>query len=134
MVLTTRRAAAPTAQTQLTIRINAVKRLVKEREGYVEEIAKQRVRVEEYRLRAVNETDANKRKTYDADLRKQKEVLEENVLMVPHMEGNIQKAMVTLEHLVLDMQNNFEDAEALASAKEAVAAAKAAISAEAKPV
>ncbi|KAJ2396481.1 hypothetical protein GGF41_008597, partial [Coemansia sp. RSA 2531] len=86
MVITTKRAAAPTAQTQLKIKTGAVKRLVKEREIYVKEIADQQVRVEEYHQRAVNETDANKRKTYDADLRKQNEVLEETVQMVPHME------------------------------------------------
>ncbi|KAJ2260554.1 hypothetical protein GGI01_002920 [Coemansia sp. RSA 376] len=135
MVITTKRAAAPTAQTQLKIKTGAVKRLVKEREIYVKEIADQQVRVEEYRQRAVNETDANKRKTYDADLRKQNEVLEETVQMVPHMERRIRDAMQDLENLVLAMQDSIEDVEALDSAKEAIAAAADVVtSSKAKPV
>ncbi|KAJ1892702.1 hypothetical protein GGI16_006937 [Coemansia sp. S142-1] len=135
MVITTKRAAAPTAQTQLKIKTGAVKRLVKEREIYVKEIADQQVRVEEYRQRAVSETDANKRKTYDADLRKQNEVLEETVQMVPHMERRIRDAMQDLENLVLAMHESIEDVEALASAKEAIAAAADVVtSSKAKPV
>ncbi|KAJ2859578.1 hypothetical protein GGH94_006031 [Coemansia aciculifera] len=123
MVITTKRAPAPTAQTQLKIKTGAVNRLVKEREIYVKEIADQQVRVEEYHQRAVNETDANKRKTCDADLRKQNEVLEETVQMVPHMERRIRDAMQDLENLVLAMKDNIEDVGALASAQEAIAAA-----------
>ncbi|KAJ1884511.1 hypothetical protein IW146_007085 [Coemansia sp. RSA 922] len=135
MVITTKRAAAPTAQTQLKIKTGAVKRLVKEREIYVKEIADQQVRVEEYHQRAVNETDANKRKTYDADLRKQNEVLEETVQMVPHMERRIRDAMQDLENLVLAMQDSIEDVEALDSAREAIAAAADVVtSSKAKPV
>ncbi|KAJ2256668.1 hypothetical protein GGI13_001118 [Coemansia sp. RSA 455] len=135
MVITTKRAAAPTAQTQLKIKTGAVKRLVKEREIYVKEIADQHERVEEYRQRAVNETDTNKRKTYDADLRKQNEVLEETVQMVPHMERRIRDAMQDLENLVLAMHDSIEDVEALDSAKEAIAAAADVVtSSKAKPV
>ncbi|KAJ2440155.1 hypothetical protein GGF42_007722 [Coemansia sp. RSA 2424] len=127
MVITTKRAAAPSAQTQLKIKTGAVKRLVKERSVYVQEIASQQVRVEEYRQRAANETDPNKQKVCDADVRKQNEVLEETVQMVPHMERRIRDAMQDLENLVLATQDRLgggdDDLEALASAREAIAAA-----------
>ncbi|KAJ1666426.1 hypothetical protein GGF38_002888, partial [Coemansia sp. RSA 25] len=105
-------------------------RLVKERSVYVQEIASQQVRVEEYRQRAANETDPNKQKVCDADVRKQNEVLEETVQMVPHMERRIRDAMQDLENLVLATQDRLggggggdDDLEALASAREAIAAA-----------
>ncbi|KAJ2742333.1 hypothetical protein GGI20_004559 [Coemansia sp. BCRC 34301] len=123
MVITSKRAAAPSAQTQLKIKTGAVKRLVKEREVYVQEIASQQARVEEYRQRAANETDANRQKVCDADVRKQNEVLEETVQMVPHMERRIRDAVQDLENLVLATQACLDDPEALASAQDAIASA-----------
>ncbi|KAJ2486484.1 hypothetical protein IWW37_005608 [Coemansia sp. RSA 2050] len=123
MVITTKRTAAPNTQTQLKIKTGAVNRLVKERGLYLKEIDEQQARVEAYRQRAISETDETKRRTYDADLRKQNEVLEETVLMVPHMERRIRDAMQDLDNLVLSKKDDTEDIEALASAKEALAAA-----------
>ncbi|KAJ2896834.1 hypothetical protein IWW38_001901 [Coemansia aciculifera] len=135
MVITTKRAPAPTAQTQLKIKTGAVTRLVKERSVYIQEIESQQARVEEYRLLATNETDAKKQKDRDADLRKQNEVLEETVQMVPHMERRIRDAMQDLENLVISTQQQEEQLDddakaALTNAKTAIEAAASSIAAK----
>ncbi|KAJ2795999.1 hypothetical protein H4R20_005685 [Coemansia guatemalensis] len=104
----------------LKIKTNAVERLVKERKQYIDETSHQRDVIEQLR---------KKDGVHQADINKQKEVLEETLNMVPFMERHIRKAMQDLENLVLATRKEgveynireLDDADkAIATAKEAL--------------
>ncbi|PIA14156.1 tubulin binding cofactor A [Coemansia reversa NRRL 1564] len=104
----------------LKIKSSAVERLVKERKQYIDDTAHQRDFIEQLR---------KKDGVHQADINKQKEVLEETLNMVPFMERHIRKAMQDLENLVLStrkdgVQYNVPELDnadkAIATAKEAL--------------
>ncbi|KAJ2156446.1 hypothetical protein GGF46_005180 [Coemansia sp. RSA 552] len=117
--------AAPMART-LKIKTGAVKRLIKDREVYLREVDEQQARIAALRLKEGVE---------DADIRKQNEVLEETLQMIPHMERRIREAMQDLANLVASLADGAAQGQPdeLRSAQEAIAAAQDAIPA-AQPV
>ncbi|KAJ2003716.1 hypothetical protein H4R26_002922 [Coemansia thaxteri] len=115
MPIVSKRSSRPSALTQLKIKTNAVNRLVKDKQVYVDEIEAQKVRIEEFRMRNAHE----------ADIRKQNEVLEETVLMIPHMERRIRDAAQDLENLVLASAAEIDDLDVLDDARKALAATRA---------
>ncbi|KAJ1830896.1 hypothetical protein LPJ63_004648 [Coemansia sp. RSA 2711] len=100
----------------LKIKTGAVKRLVREREVYLLEVEQQKDRID-----ALRQKDG----VEDADIRKQNEVLEETLQMIPYMERRIREAMQDLENLVLASKTDSTAGVAeLTDAGQAVAAAK----------
>ncbi|KAJ2849876.1 hypothetical protein IWW36_002319 [Coemansia brasiliensis] len=102
----------------LKIKTGAVKRLVREREVYILEVDQQRDRIDKLR---------QKEGVDDADIRKQNEVLEETLQMIPYMERRIREAMQDLENLVLAAKKDGTEVPELTDAGDAVAAAKKAL-------
>ncbi|KAJ2776049.1 hypothetical protein H4R18_005890 [Coemansia javaensis] len=104
----------------LKIKTGAVKRLVREREVYLGEVDEQHERIE--KLRAREGVD-------DADIRKQNEVLEETLQMIPHMERRIRDAARDLENLVLATRegSHHHSAAELADADAAICAARSVV-------
>ncbi|KAJ2655767.1 hypothetical protein IWW48_005367 [Coemansia sp. RSA 1200] len=99
--------AAPTAVSppelrSLKIKTDAVKRLIKERKIYFLEADQQRVRIEKLH---------QKEGVHEADIRKQKEVLEETLGMIPYMERKIRAAMEDLDNVVTSLVTENEDTE-----------------------
>ncbi|KAJ2399511.1 hypothetical protein GGI23_002614 [Coemansia sp. RSA 2559] len=117
-------ALSPSVLRSLKIKTGAVKRLVKERQVYFFEADKQRERIETLRL---------KEGVHEADIRKQNEVLQETLEMIPHMERRIREAMEDLDNIVssLDSEENDKveekEAQELKDAKDAVRSAKEAL-------
>ncbi|KAJ1762006.1 hypothetical protein LPJ58_000855 [Coemansia sp. RSA 1591] len=110
--------AAPILRS-LKIKTGAVKRLVREREVYILELDKQRERIETLR---------NKEGVEGADIRKQNEVLEETLQMIPYMERRIREAMQDLENLVIaSKKDDTLVVSELCDADEAIASAKQAL-------
>ncbi|KAJ2448151.1 hypothetical protein EV183_005577 [Coemansia sp. RSA 2336] len=102
----------------LKIKTGAVKRLVREREVYILEVEQQRDRIDKLH---------QKEGIDDADIRKQNEVLEETLQMVPYMERRIREAMQDLENLVLAAKKDGAEVPELTDASDAVTAAKQAL-------
>ncbi|KAI9474407.1 hypothetical protein LPJ78_004806 [Coemansia sp. RSA 989] len=102
----------------LKIKTGAVKRLVREREVYILEVEQQRDRIDKLH---------QKEGIDDADIRKQNEVLEETLQMIPYMERRIREAMQDLENLVLAAKKDGAEVPELTDASDAVTAAKQAL-------
>ncbi|KAJ1935231.1 hypothetical protein GGF37_006069 [Kickxella alabastrina] len=98
----------------LKIKTGSVKRLVKDRTVYLDEVIHQQKRIEILRTQDVHE----------ADIRKQNEVLEETVQMIPHMERRIKDVMEDLENLVLSVESELGSTQEFADARAAVADAR----------
>ncbi|KAJ2682183.1 hypothetical protein GGH99_004852 [Coemansia sp. RSA 1285] len=86
----------------LKIKTDAVKRLIKERNIYFLEADQQRVRIEKLH---------QKEGVHEADIRKQKEVLEETLGMIPYMERKIRAAMEDLDNIVTSLVTENEGTE-----------------------
>ncbi|KAJ2760372.1 hypothetical protein H4S06_001759 [Coemansia sp. BCRC 34490] len=86
----------------LKIKTDAVKRLIKERKIYFLEADQQRVRIEKLH---------QKEGIHEADIRKQKEVLEETLGMIPYMERKIRAAMEDLDNIVTSLVTENEGTE-----------------------
>ncbi|KAJ2515110.1 Suppressor of Sensor Kinase (SLN1), partial [Coemansia sp. RSA 2049] len=86
----------------LKIKTDAVKRLIKERKIYFLEADQQRVRIEKLH---------QKESVHEADIRKQKEVLEETLGMIPYMERKIRAAMEDLDNIVTSLVTENEGTE-----------------------
>ncbi|KAJ1719197.1 hypothetical protein LPJ53_005996 [Coemansia erecta] len=102
----------------LKIKTNAVKRLVKDRSAYLSEVTAQQQRIETLRA---------KDGVHEADIRKQNEVLEETVQMIPHTERRIKDSLNDLENLVLSVQSELGSTPEFADAKAAIDEAKGAV-------
>ncbi|KAI8319253.1 tubulin binding cofactor A [Martensiomyces pterosporus] len=102
---------------QLKIKAGAVKRLVKDKQGYLVEAEEQRRRIEELR-----QSDA-----HPTDIRKQNEVLEESLMMIPDTERRIRAAMQDLENLANSGDPALANTPELNDALEAIVSAKAAL-------
>ncbi|KAJ2715022.1 hypothetical protein H4R19_001426 [Coemansia spiralis] len=100
---------------QLKIKTSAVKRLVKERGVDLLDVDKQRARIEA--LRAKEGVD-------DADIRKQNEVLEEALQMIPYTERRIKSAAEELYGIVQAEKEAGHAAPELDEADAAVGAAR----------
>ncbi|KAJ1800531.1 hypothetical protein LPJ59_001024 [Coemansia sp. RSA 2399] len=112
---------SPSVLRSLKIKTGAVGRLVKERQVYFFEADKQRERIEKLRL---------KEGVHEADIRKQNEVLQETLEMIPHMERRIREAMEDLDNVVSSLdseEEEGEEAQELKDAKDAVQSAKEAL-------
>ncbi|KAJ2726352.1 hypothetical protein GGI07_000666 [Coemansia sp. Benny D115] len=111
--------AKPTAtplSRQLTIKTGALRRLLKDRQGYIDEIPRQQAHIKSMR-------DENK---HDADIRKQNEVLEETVNMVPHIEAHITKYVQDLENLVATIPDTEKESDEFVAAQKIIEEANAA--------
>ncbi|KAJ1733919.1 hypothetical protein LPJ61_001326, partial [Coemansia biformis] len=100
---------------QLKIKTGAVKRLVKEREVDLREVDEQRVRIEQMH---------GKEGVDDADIRKQNEVLEEALRMIPYTERRIRTAVQDLDGLVQATKEDGRAAKELDDADAAISAAR----------
>ncbi|KAJ1662275.1 hypothetical protein IW140_006050 [Coemansia sp. RSA 1813] len=109
---------SPSVLRSLKIKTGAVKRLVKEREVYFFEADKQRERIEKLRL---------KEGVHEADIRKQKEVLEETLEMIPHMERHIRKAMEDLDNIVSSLTTEENETQEITDTRDAIQSAKEAL-------
>ncbi|KAJ2802164.1 hypothetical protein H4R21_002517 [Coemansia helicoidea] len=101
---------------QLKIKTGAVKRLIREHELDLHDVEKQRTRIAE--LRAKEGVDG-------ADIRKQNEVLEEALQMIPFTEGRLKKAAEELNGIVQAEEKAGNKAPELDDAKKAVLEAHA---------
>ncbi|KAJ2550952.1 hypothetical protein EV175_003872 [Coemansia sp. RSA 1933] len=115
---TTSSSVPPGVLRSLKIKTGAVKRLVKERHVYFFEADKQRERIEKLRV---------KEGVHEADIRKQNEVLQETLEMIPHMERRIREAMEDLDNIVASLEANDEVVQELADARDAVQSAREAL-------
>ncbi|KAJ2392686.1 hypothetical protein GGI05_002609 [Coemansia sp. RSA 2603] len=102
----------------LKIKTSAVKRLVKDKSIYLSEVTAQQQRIETLRA---------KDGVHEADIRKQNEVLEETVQMIPHTERRIKDSLKDLENLVLSVQSELGGTPEFADAKAAIEEAKSAL-------
>ncbi|KAJ2766796.1 hypothetical protein IWQ57_004217, partial [Coemansia nantahalensis] len=100
----------------LKIKTGAVKRLIREHELDLHDVEKQRTRIAE--LRAKEGVDG-------ADIRKQNEVLEEALQMIPFTEGRLKKAAEELNGIVQAEEKAGNKAPELDDAKKAALEAHA---------
>lgn len=102
---------------QLVIKTNTVKRLAKDKQGYLKEAEENRQHIQKL----------IEQEKHEADVRKQKEVLEETLSMVPHMDTKITAAVSDLKNFIstVESQQEFADSEELENARHQVVLASA---------
>ncbi|KAJ1861956.1 hypothetical protein H4R99_002463 [Coemansia sp. RSA 1722] len=94
----------------LKIKASAVKRLIKDKALYLAELSKQQKHIEE--LVSQN--------AEGADIRKQKEVLEETLQMIPHIESRIKNSLEDLENHLASADSELKTAQEYVDAKAVV--------------
>ncbi|KAJ1644195.1 hypothetical protein J3B02_000927 [Coemansia erecta] len=102
----------------LKIKASAVKRLVKDKAVYMTELKEQQQRIENMRAQ---------QGVHEADIRKQNEVLEETLQMIPHIERRIKDSTKDLENLLLTVKVELGSSQEFADAKAAIQEAKNAL-------
>ncbi|XP_065722434.2 tubulin-specific chaperone A [Drosophila suzukii] len=99
---------------QLVIKSGVVRRLTKEKSCYAKEVQTEQTRLDKFRGEGAD----------DHVLRKQEEVIQECVMMVPDSKRRLQKELETLEKYLAD-ELDLKETEEYTKAAEIVKAAKA---------
>lgn len=102
------------ASRPLRIKTGVVERLIKEEDSYQKEYENQLKRIEKVKQESPDD---------DWNIRKQKEVLEETVKMIPDVQQRLSKAIEELNDLVVAHEEELAGTEELSKAKQALSLA-----------